>query len=72
MGEEMKCLLFRNGGSSRMGRRIGSCDIDAESATCEGDVTFCEKPDALRQYFRERLQGFRKEEKREDKEDKED
>jgi len=56
-----------------MGRRMGCCDVDGESTSCEGDVTFCEKPDALRQYFRIRLQDFRKkEEKKEEKGEKEE
>jgi hypothetical protein len=49
-----------------MRKKIGSCDVDGESTTCEGDVTFCEKPDALRQYFRKKLESFRKKEGKED------
>jgi len=66
VGEEMKCLLFRRRGISGMRKKIGSCDVDGESTTCEGDITFCEKPDALRQYFRKKLEGFKKKERKED------
>jgi hypothetical protein len=45
---------------------IGYCDIEGNSTTCEGDVSFCEKPDALREYFRKKLEGFKKKEKKED------
>jgi hypothetical protein len=51
MGEEKKCPLFRRSESLSMGKGIGYCDIDSSSATCEGDVKFCERPDALRVYL---------------------
>jgi hypothetical protein len=51
MGEESKCLLYMKP-KSLMGKRIGHCDVDSSSATCEGDVNFCERPESLRQYFR--------------------
>jgi hypothetical protein len=64
MGEEKKCPLFRKPESLSMGKGIGYCDIGSSSATCEGDVKFCEKPDALKQYLRRKLEEF---EKKEDK-----
>jgi hypothetical protein len=54
----MKCLLFRNEGSSRMGRRMGCCDIDVESTSCEGDVTFCEKTRLPEAIFPNKIRGF--------------
>ena len=60
MGEEMKCLIFRSRESSGMRKRIGYCDIDGDTANCEGDISFCEKPEALRQYFRNKLEGLQK------------
>jgi hypothetical protein len=66
MGEEMKCLLFRRRVGTGIGKEIGYCDIEGNSTTCEGDVSFCEKPDALREYFRKKLEGFKKKEKKED------
>ena len=64
MGEEKKCPLFRKRESLSMGKGIGYCDIDSSSTTCDGDVKFCEKPDALKQYLRRKLNEF---EKKEDK-----
>jgi len=60
MGEEMKCLLFRRQAILGMRKKSGCCDLDGESTTCEGDITFCEKPDALRQYFRKKLESLKK------------
>jgi hypothetical protein len=66
MGEEMKCLLFRRRGSSGVKKGIGYCEIDGENAACKGNVSFCEKPDAFREYFREKLEEFKKREKEKD------
>lgn len=46
-----------------MGKGIGYCDIDSGSTTCEGDVEFCERPDALKKYLRAKLDEMEKEEK---------
>jgi hypothetical protein len=62
MGEEKKCPLFRKPESLSIGKGIGYCDIDSSSSTCEGDVKFCERPDALRLYLRKRLEEFDKKE----------
>ena len=58
MGEEKKCPLFRKPESLSMGKRIGYYDIDSSSTTCDGDVKFCENPDALKQYLRRKLEEF--------------
>jgi hypothetical protein len=50
-----------------MGKGIGYCDIDSSSTTCEGDVKFCGRPDALRLYLRKRLDELDKKEKEEKK-----
>jgi hypothetical protein len=60
MGTEKKCPLFRKPESLSMGKGIGYCDIDSSSTTCEGDVKFCERPDALMQYLRRKLNEFEK------------
>jgi hypothetical protein len=60
MGEEKKCPLFRKPESLSMGKGIGYCDIDSSSTTCEGDVNFFERPDALRVYLHKRLEEFEK------------
>jgi hypothetical protein len=39
---------------------VGYCDMDSGSATCEGDVKFCEKPDAMKQYLRRKSNGIEK------------
>ena len=62
--EEKKCPLFREPEGLSFGKGVGYCDMDSGSTTCEGDVEFCEKPDALKQYLRRKLNEF---EKKEDK-----
>jgi hypothetical protein len=56
MGEEKKCPLFRKPESLSIGKGIGYCDLDSSSTICEGDVKFCERPDALRLYLRKKLE----------------
>jgi hypothetical protein len=56
MGTEKKCSLFRKPESLSIGKGIGYCDIDSNSTICEGDVKFCERPDALRLFLRKRLE----------------
>jgi CheY-like chemotaxis protein len=34
-----------------MGKGLGFCDFDGSQSVCDGDVGFCEKPDALRKHF---------------------
>lgn len=51
MVEEKICPLFRRPESLGMGKGIGYCDIDSSSAICEGDVLFCERPEALQKYL---------------------
>jgi hypothetical protein len=60
MGGEKICPLFRKPESLTIGKGIGYCDIDSSSTTCEGDVKFCERPDALRLYLRKRLEELDK------------
>ena len=62
MGEKKKCPLFRKPESLSMGKEIGDCDIDSSRTICEGDVEFCERPDALRLYLRKRLDEMDKKE----------
>jgi len=61
--EKRRCPLFRRPESLSIGKGIGYCDIDSSSTTCEGDVKYCEKPDALARYLRKRLENFEKKEK---------
>ena len=62
MAEEKKCPLFRQPDSLSFGKGIGYCDIDSHRTACGGDATFCEKPDALKQYLRRKLSEFEKKE----------
>lgn len=63
MVDEKKCPLFRKPESLGMGMGIGYCDVDSGCATCEGDVGFCERPDALKKYIRSKLEEIEKEDK---------
>ena len=64
MGEEKKCPLFRRPESLSIGKGIGYCDIDSNSTTCEGDVRFCEKQEALKRYLRARIDKLKEKEKK--------
>lgn len=57
-----RCPLFRNPESLGMGKGIGYCDMDGDSTVCEGDVQYCEKPDALARYLRQKIEKSRKKE----------
>lgn len=65
MEKEKKCPLFRRPETLGMGKGIGYCDLDGNSTICEGDVNFCEKPDALKQYLRRKLNEFEKKDNKE-------
>jgi hypothetical protein len=64
MEKEKRCPIFRRPESLSLGKGIGYCDIDSSTVTCEGDVSFCEKPDALKQYLRRKLEELEKKEKK--------
>ena len=54
MSIEKCCVSHKKFDSLRMGRGIGSCDLGVVWAICDGDIKFCEKPDALRKFFFEK------------------
>jgi len=54
------CSFYRDSESLNLGRRIGYCDLDCDRTTCDGDIHFCENPDALKQYLRRKLEEFEK------------
>ncbi len=56
MVEEKGCPLFRRPEGLGMGKGIGYCDIDSGSTLCEGDVSFCERPEGLKRYLRLKLE----------------
>jgi hypothetical protein len=62
MGEEKKCPLFRQPEGLSFGKGIGYCDMDGNSTVCEGDVKFCDKPDAMKQCLRRKVSEFEKNE----------
>ena len=51
MKKENCCAFFRDSDNLSMGRGIGYCDLGVVWTICDGDVRFCEKPDALIQYL---------------------
>ncbi|MBM4276833.1 MAG: hypothetical protein FJ130_02990 [Deltaproteobacteria bacterium] len=63
MVEEKICPLFRRPEGLDMGKGIGYCDIDSGSTTCERDVLFCERPEAIKKYLHTKLEVLEKEEK---------
>lgn len=48
-----QCQFYRARESLSMGVGIGYCDLDSNQVVCDGDIHFCEKPDALRKYLME-------------------
>ncbi len=50
------CPLHRKSEGLSFGKGVGYCDMDSSSTTCEGDVKFCQKPDALRRYLLAKLE----------------
>jgi len=50
MSTSGKCKFYRDSEGIGMGRGIGHCDLDGYQTICDGDIKFCEKPDALKEY----------------------
>ena len=48
MGEEKECPLFRRPEILSVGKGIDPCDIDSSITTCEENVNFCKRTDALK------------------------
>ncbi len=53
--KEKKCSLFRRPESLNIGKGLGYCDLDSYTTTCEGEISFCEKPEELKKYLRIKL-----------------
>ncbi len=51
MTGEIKCLFYRGTESVEVGCGLGYCDLDFDRTICDGNVNFCERPDALRKYL---------------------
>ena len=61
-----QCSFYRSSETLSAGRGIGYCELDGTQAICDGDINFCEKPDALTK----RMHLGPKEEKRKGEEKK--
>ena len=51
MSSIKKCSFYRDSNGIAMGKGLGNCDFDGCQSICDGDIQFCEKPDAMRKYF---------------------
>jgi len=51
MGIERKCMFYRKSDNRVTGSGIGYCDLGVVWAICDGDVKFCEEPDAMIKNF---------------------
>jgi len=54
MGLERHCSFYRGRETLNLGRGIGYCDLDGNQTLCDGDIQFCEKPDALRKQLEQK------------------
>jgi CheY-like chemotaxis protein len=63
MSLSRRCTFYRDSESLGIGRRVGYCDLDGHKTICNGDIEFCEKPDAFKEYLlkQENIQKFRDE-----------
>ncbi len=51
MVQEKKCVYHRKTENPVMGSGIGYCDLGVAWVLCEGDIKFCEEPEALIRNF---------------------
>jgi hypothetical protein len=49
MAGEKRCIFYRASDRLSMGIGIGYCDFTSGEAICDGDVVFCEFPEALKE-----------------------
>jgi len=47
MATERPCVFYRASKSQNIGLGIGQCDLGIAWTICDGDIRFCENPDAL-------------------------
>lgn len=47
MTQKRGCRFFRDSEGIHFGRGIGYCDLGVIWSICDGDMKFCEKPDAM-------------------------
>lgn len=60
--EKKICPLFRRTESLSIGIGIGYCDLDCSSATCDGDIEFCERLDGLKIFLKKRIKELERKE----------
>jgi len=46
-----RCIFYRDSKGIDMGKGLGYCDFDGCQSICDGDIQFCEKPEAMRKYL---------------------
>ena len=51
MAAEIRCLFYRGADTDGNECDIGYCDLDYDRSLCGGEISFCERPDALRKYL---------------------
>lgn len=51
MSLSRRCTFYRDSESLGIGRGVGYCDLDGHQTICDGDIEFCEKPNALRKFL---------------------
>jgi hypothetical protein len=51
MANLKRCKFYRGSGRISMDPGPGYCDLDCDQTTCEGEIDFCKKPDALKTYL---------------------
>ena len=55
MATSRRCKFFRDSGAMNIDIGIGYCDLDCDQTTCDGNIDFCKKSDALKIYFFEQI-----------------
>ena len=52
MGTERLCIFYRTSSKHPgVGLGVGHCDLGMTRTVCDGDIRFCEKPEALIEYL---------------------
>lgn len=48
MEKKITCPLYRGSGTLTMEKELRYCNLDGNQTLCDGEIQFCEKPDALK------------------------
>ena len=54
MEKKLRCSLYRDSGTLPMEKALRYCNLDGNRTVCDGDIQFCEKPDALRKHLEQK------------------